>query len=700
MKRTTLVFILLMSSIIIYAQQINPPLAERIPFEIKTMHGNTRTDYYYWMKNRDDKNVIDYLKAENSYTESMMASTKPLQQKLINEMRSRIKDEETELPYKKGDYFYYSRYEAGKDYEIFCRKNDRENAVEEIIVDGNELAKGQVFLSFEVEISPDQKKACVMMDVKGRNFFTIKIKDLSTGKWLKDNIENTRNGVAWANDNASFVYAVPDKETLRVFQVKKHILGQKQNKDKLLYQENDETLDCYVYKSRSEKYIFIDVERTDASAFYYLEADNPDKVQTAVKFEAGIYNTVDHTDGDVFFIKTNYHAPNYKLVKSKIGNQNIQEWVDVIAERQDVFLQSIEFFKDFTVLEELENGLIQLHVINKKGQNYLIDFDEAGYYASLGYNPDFNQPTFRYVYSSLISPFTVYDFNESTKEKKLLKQQDVPGYDKSQYKTERFFVTARDGKKVPVTVVYRTDKFKKNGTAPGLIYGYGAYGSSTDDYFDSNVFSLLDRGFVFCNTHIRGGSEMGGAWYEDGKMLHKKNTFFDFIDCSEWLIKNNYVAKDKLFANGLSAGGLLMGAISNFRPDLYRGIIADVPFVDVMTTMEDASIPLTSFEWLEWGNPAIKEQYDYMYSYSPYDNVAAKNYPNMLVTTGLNDSQVQYFEPAKWVAKLRYLKTDNNLLLFKINMDAGHGGNSGRYEMLNDYAVFYAFMLNILGINE
>ncbi|MFN3940607.1 MAG: prolyl oligopeptidase family serine peptidase [Chitinophagales bacterium] len=403
--------------------------------------------------------------------------------------------------------------------------------------------------------------------------------------------------------------------------------------------------------------------------------------------------TPEHTEGDKFFILTNYKARNYKVVECGMRYTTTDNWKDVIPHRPDVFINEIVYFKNFKVLEEASNGLTQLHVIKNGTENY-IKFEEPAYYVALGDNPEYNADFVRYEYASLISPFSVYDYSINSGESVLRKTVDVPNYNKMLYATERVMVTARDGKKIPLTIAYRKDKLIKNGTMPGFIYGYGSYGSSNEDYFDANIFTLLDRGFIYANTHIRGGQEMGGEWYEEGKMLNKKNTFYDFIDCSTWLIENKYVAKDGLFANGLSAGGLLMGAVVTMRPDLYRGVIADVPFVDVLSTMEDETIPLTSFEWLEWGNPAIKEQYEYMKSYSPYDNVAATAYPAMLVTTGLHDSQVQYWEPAKWVAKLRYTKTDNNLLLLKTNMDAGHGGKSGRYEYLKEVAFMYAFILN------
>lgn len=677
-----------------------PPMAQRIPYTIKGSFGD-REDPYYWLKNRDDSKVIDYLKAENAYLAEVMAPTKALQETLFKEMVGRIEEDESSVPYKKGNYYYYTRYVKGGEYPIVCRKKEVLTAPEEIIIDGNDLAKGHPYLSFDVEISHDESKACIVMDVAGRNFYTIKIKDLTTGNWLKDEIKDTRNGCVWSKDDKAIVYGVPDKETLRVYQVKKHVIGTKDKEDVILTQEDDNTLDLYVYESRSRDFIFVNGSRTDASYVAYTSATNPAKFILIEPLTTDHIYSADHVRGEEFMIHTNYQAKNYRLCSAKIGNATKENWKDIIPHRKDVFLEDVEYFATFYVAQESKNGLTSLRIVAPNGDEDEIQFDEPAYYSTLAYNPEPNSTNIRFVYSSLITPFTTYEFDTKTLSKTILKQDVIPsGYDKSQYVTERIMVPARDGKMVPMTIAYRKDKYKKDGTAPGFIYGYGSYGYSNEDYFDSNILSLMDRGFVYANTHIRGGQEMGGAWYEDGKMLNKKNTFYDFIDCSKYLIDNKYIAKDKLFANGGSAGGLLMGAISNFAPELYRGIIADVPYVDVMTTMEDESIPLTTFEYLEWGNPKIKEQYDYMYSYSPYDNVEAKNYPNMLITTGLNDSQVQYFEPAKWTAKLRYTKTDNNLLLLKVNMDAGHGGQSGRYESVNEIAFMYTFILSCLGMNE
>jgi len=677
-----------------------PPVAARIPYQINGSFGD-REDPYYWLKNRDNKQVTDYLEAENAYLKEVMAPTEGLQKQLFKEMVDRIEEDEQSVPYRKDEFYYYSRYEKGGEYPIYCRKKGSLEAKEEIIINGNELAKGHEYLSFNIEVSHDHTKVCVIVDVEGRNFYVIKIKNLITGEWLSDEIKDTRNGCLWSKDDKTIVYGVPDKETLRVYQVKKHLIGSSVADDVLLLQEDDETLDIFIYQSRSNEYIFAYLGRTDASIIKYTDGTNPDKFNLIEPLTANHDYIADHINGGEFTIKTNFNAKNYRLCTVKIANPAKENWVDLIPARDNVFLEGVTYFNDFFVAQESANGLSTLRIISRTGKDNFIQFDEPGYYATMSTNPEMNTNKIRFAYASLITPFTTYEYDVTTNTKTILKQDVIPsGYDKSQYTTERLMVKVRDGKMVPLTIAYRKDAVKKDGTAPGFIYGYGAYGYSNEDYFDSNILSLLDRGFIYANTHIRGGQELGGAWYEDGKMLNKKNTFYDFIDCSKYLIDNNYVAKDKLFANGGSAGGLLMGAIANMAPELYNGIIADVPYVDVITTMEDASIPLTTFEWLEWGNPAIKEQYDYMMSYSPYDNVTAKKYPNFLVTTGLNDSQVQYFEPAKWVAKLRYTKTDNNLLLFKTNMDAGHGGQSGRYESVNEVAFMYTFMLHCLGVTK
>jgi len=617
-------------------------------------------------------------------------------------MKSRIKEDDSSVPYKLDDYYYYSRTVAGGEYPVYCRKKNSLESPEEVIADGNELGKGKPFLNFFVEPSHDHQLACVVMDTVGRNFYSIRIKNLATGKWLDDIIPDTRGDVAWSSDSKSFFYSVPDKETLRQYKVMRHTLNQPASSDALVYEEKDETLDCGVNESKSRKYIFINSSRTDANLVLWINAENPGKPILVSPLEKDVHYNPDHAAGETFFILTNRNAKNFRFAETPINKTSADNWKDIVPERENVLLQNVELFKDYFVAEEVSEGLTQLRVIKWKDKSeHTIAFDEPAYDAELGYMPDINSPVVRYTYTSFTTPKTTYDFNLETRERKVMKQQEVPGgFDKNLYTVERVMVTSRDGKKVPMSLAYRKDKYAKDGKHPGWIYGYGSYGISIAPAFSSNRISLLDRGFVFAIAHIRGGKDMGGQWYDDGKMMHKKNTFTDFIDCSEWLVKNNYTSSEKLFASGGSAGGLLMGAITNMRPDLYRGVIAQVPFVDVVTTMMDESIPLTTFEWLEWGNPSIPEQYDYMLSYSPYDNVEKKKYPNLLVMTGLHDSQVQYWEPAKWVAKLRDRKTDNNLLFLHTNMEAGHGGASGRFKSLRDVALQYAFAMDILGIRD
>ncbi len=681
---------------------VQPPVAKIEPFEIVSKHGHKRIDNYYWLKNRNDSAVIDYLKAENAYLDTMMAHTKALQEKLFNELRSRIKEDDSTVPYKLDDYYYYTRYITGGEYPLYCRKKGSLDAPEEIIVDGNELGKGQNFLNFFISQSPNHNLIAIAMDTVGRNFYAVKFKDMTTGKLLPDVISDTRGGYVWTNDNRSILYAVPDKETLRTYQIKRHILGTPVSADQLIYEEKDETLAVGISKTKSKKYFIISSGRTDASFSQYLDADKPDQPRIIQPLMDNVDYSVEHIGGDRFYIYTNLDAKNYRLAETPVNKPGKENWKDVIPHRENVFLQDVDFFKDYLALVEMNAGLTKIRIIKWADRSeHFIDFGEPAYYAGLGYNPEYNTLMLRYNYQSLTTPPSVYDYNMETRQKELKKEQPVlGGFDKNNYASERVMVKARDGREIPLSIVYRKDRFKKDGTLPGWIYGYGSYGATMYPTFSSNRISLLDRGFVYAIAHVRGGQEMGGQWYDEGKMLNKKNTFTDFIDCSEWLIQNNYVAKDKLFASGGSAGGLLMGAITNMRPDLYRGIIAAVPFVDVVTTMMDESIPLTTFEWKEWGNPNIKEEYLYMLSYSPYDNVEKKAYPNLLVTTGLHDSQVQYWEPAKWVAKLRAMKTDKNRLFLYTNMDAGHGGASGRFKRLKEVALEYAFVLDILGIEE
>ena len=680
---------------------VKPPIAQKKPFEIVAKHGHKRIDNYYWLKEREDTAVINYLTAENKYLDTMTASTKGLREKLYAEMKGRIKEKDESVPYKDGEYFYYTRFEEGYDYPIFCRKKGSLEATEEVIANGNELGKNQKYFNLFIVNSPKHDLIALCVDTIGRRFYTIKIKNMTTGQMLPDQIEGTTGNLSWANDNQTLFFSKQDPNTLRANQVHRHTLGTKAN-DKLIYEEKDQTLSCYLNKTKSHKYILVNSGRTDASFSQYLDADNINsKLLMIEPLQNDVEYGVDHS-GDKFYIRTNLNARNYRLIETPAAKPAKENWKDVIPNRDNVFFRGFDLFKNYLAVEEESEGLTKIRLIKWSDKSESsIDFGEAAYVAGTDNNPEFDTNVIRYSYQSMTTPPSVYDYTMDTHEKKLLKQREVlGGFNPANYQTERVMATARDGVKVPVSIVYRKDKFKKDGTNPCQEYAYGSYGSTTYATFSSNRLSLLDRGFVFAIAHVRGGQEMGGQWYEDGKMMKKKNTFNDFVDVSEYLINNKYSAKDQLFAYGGSAGGLLMGAITNMRPELYKGVIAGVPFVDVITTMMDETIPLTTFEWREWGNPNIQEQYEYMLSYSPYDQVEKKNYPNLLVTTGLHDSQVQYWEPAKWVAKLRDMKTDNNLLLMYTNMDAGHGGASGRFRAIIDEARRQAFMLDLVGIKE
>ncbi len=679
---------------------VKPPVAAKKPFEIVAKHGHKRIDNYFWLKEREDTAVINYLNAENRYLDTMTVHTKALREKLYNEMKGRIKEKDESVPVKDGAYFYYTRFEEGYDYPIYCRKKDNMESPEEVIANGNDLGKNQKYFNLFIVNSPNHNLIALCMDTIGRRFYNIRVKNMITGELLPDKIENTTGNIEWANDNATIFFGRQDPTSLRSFQIHRQTLGT--SIDKIIYEEKDQTLSCYVSKTKSDKYIIINSGRTDASFSQFLDANNINSKLTIMEpLQNDVDYTVDHAC-DKFYIRTNLNAKNYRLVETTATKPGKENWKDVIPGRPDVFLGGFELFKNYLALDEESEGLTKIRLLKWSDKSVkTIDFGEPAYVAGIDDNREFDTNVIRYNYQSMTTPSSVYDYNMDTGEKKLMKQREVlGGFSSSNYQTERVMATARDGAKVPISIVYRKDKFKKDGTNPCLQYAYGSYGSSTYASFSSNRLSLLDRGFVYAIAHVRGGQEMGGQWYEDGKMLKKKNTFNDFIDCSEYLVTNKYSAKDKLFAYGGSAGGLLMGAITNMRPDLYKGVIAGVPFVDVINTMMDETIPLTTFEWREWGNPNIQEQYEYMLSYSPYDQVEKKNYPNLLVTTGLHDSQVQYWEPAKWVAKLRDMKTDDNLLLLYINMDAGHGGSSGRFRAIKDEAMRQAFMLDLIGITE
>ncbi|HSH53100.1 MAG TPA: S9 family peptidase, partial [Bacteroidales bacterium] len=666
------------------------------------IHGNTRIDNYYWLNDRENPAVIKYLEAENRYTESVLKPTEDLQENLFEEMKSRIKETDQSVPYFFNGYYYYSRYEEGKEYPFYCRKKGTLDANEEVMLNVNEMAKGYDFYRVTgINVSPDNKLLAFGVDTVSRRKYTIHIKNLETGKVLSENIPLTTGSVAWASDSKTFFYTQKDDATLRSHKIFKHKLGDNYSLDQEVYHEEDETFSIGIYKSKSQKYLLISSYSTLSNEYRFLDANNPDGDFKIIQpRERRLEYGVAHF-GDYFYIKTNLNAENFRIMRTPIDKTTKENWEEVIPHRNDVFLEGIEIFKNYFVVEERSNGLNNIRIINwETNDEHYIDFDEEVYMAYVSTNPDFNTDVLRFGYTSMTTPGSTYDYNMKTRKRELKKQQEVLGdFDPSNYETKRLWATADDGTKIPMSIVYRKG-IKLDGNNPALIYGYGSYGATMDPYFSSIRLSLLDRGFVYAIAHIRGSQYLGRQWYEEGKLLKKINTFTDFNDCAEYLIEQNYTNPEKLFAMGGSAGGLLMGAIVNLQPELYKGVIAAVPFVDVVTTMLDESIPLTTSEFDEWGNPKVKEYYDYMLSYSPYDQVKAQDYPAMLVTTGLHDSQVQYWEPAKWVAKLRDMKTDDHVLLLHTNMKAGHGGASGRFEALRETAMEYAFMFQLLRIKE
>ncbi|OFX87400.1 MAG: oligopeptidase B [Bacteroidetes bacterium GWF2_33_16] len=700
---TSKLFLLLIGITILSCKNtsIQPPDAKKIAKEL-TIHGDTRIDNYYWLNERENPEVISYLEAENNYTNAILKPTEQLQEKLFNEMKSRIKEDDESVPYKDNGYFYYSRYETGKEYPIYCRKKNSLEAPEEIMLDVNQLAEGHdYFQASGLNVSPDNKLLAYGVDTVSRRNYTIYIKNLETGELLPEAISNTVGYAVWANDNATIFYVKKDEITLRSYQIYRHELKNSSVFDVLVYQENDETFSTYITKTKSDKYLLIGSGSTLSDEYRFLDANNPKGDFKIIQpRERGLEYKISHF-GDYFYIRTNIDAQNFKLVKTPVTKTTKENWKDVIPQNENAYLENIEIFKDFLVVEERKDGLNQMRIIKwSDNSEHNLDFGEETYSAYISTNPDFDSKLLRYGYSSLTTPTSTIDYNMVTREKTIKKEQEVlGGFDKSNYESKRIFAKANDGKKIAMSIVYRKG-LELDGTNPALIYGYGSYGATMDPYFSSTRLSLLDRGFVYAIAHVRGEQYYGRQWYEDGKLLNKKNTFTDFNSCAEYLIEQGYTSSEKLFAMGGSAGGLLMGAIANMRPDLYKGIIAAVPFVDVVTTMLDESIPLTTSEFDEWGNPKDSIFYEYMLSYSPYDQVKAQDYPAMLVTTGLHDSQVQYFEPAKWVAKLRDKKTDKNVLLLYTNMEAGHGGASGRFQALKEYALEDAFIFQQLGINE
>jgi oligopeptidase B len=672
------------------------PIAIKKP-QLLEIHGHQRQDPYYWMNERENQEVIDYLNAENAYLKEVMKPTEVLQKQLFEEMKGRIKEQDESVPYFKSGYFWYTRYEQGSEYPIFCRKLGSLEAEEEVILDVNILAVGKSYFQVgQAATSTNQKILAFAADEVGRRIYTLHFKNLETQEMLEDQIPEVTGNFVWAADQSSIFYSKQDPETLRSYQIYKHILGSSCSTDQLVYEELDEEFSCVVHKTKSEKYILIHSESTISSEVRFVPAEQPTApLQILQARIPHLEYAADHF-GEYFYIRTNDQAQNFKLVKAPITSPSKENWVEVIPHRPEVLLEDFDLFSKFLVTQERSMGLTQIHIQPWESENegHSLPFDDETYTAYVGMNPEFDTTLLRFGYNSLVSPSSVYDYDMVTRHKTLLKQQEVVGgHDPSDYHSERIWAKASDGVLVPISLVYKKSTFKKDGNQPLLLYAYGSYGYSMDPYFSSNRLSLLQRGFVFAIAHIRGGEDLGRAWYEDGKLLKKKNTFTDFIACAEHLIEKNYTSAAHLYAMGGSAGGLLMGAVINMRPELFHGVVANVPFVDVVTTMLDESIPLTTGEFQEWGNPKEKEFYEYMHSYSPYDNVREQAYPNLLVTSGLHDSQVQYWEPTKWVAKLRELKTDQHTLLLFTNMEAGHGGASGRFNPLKEIALEYAFLL-------
>ncbi|KXH81664.1 S9 family peptidase [Chryseobacterium kwangjuense] len=701
--------ILIMSASAIQSQKfpdLKAPIAEKQE-HIREIHGDKVNDPYYWMidyfkKGKDSTKVVDYLKAENTYWTGMMKDTEPFREQLFQEMKSRIKEKDESVPVFKKGYYYYSRTETGKQYFKYCRKKGSLTAPEEILLDVDKMAEGHSYYSASgFSISPDNTKMIFGVDDVSRRQYKLFIKDLTTGKITDLEIKNTGGSAEWGNDNKTIFYTANNPVTLLSEKIKRHTLGTDPAKDVTVYEEQDKTNFISVYKSKNEKFIFIYSGATTSSETKYLDADKPNGEFKV--FQPRMKNVLYSVTPleDKFLIRTNKDALNFKIVETPLDKTGVDNWKDFIPHRKDVLMQSISAFKNYLVFGERQNGLSQLVIYDRKtGKKEFLKFDEPAYTVYSSENPEYNTDNFRFGYTSMVTPSSQFEQDLKTGKRVLLKQQEVlGGYDKSNYVTERLFATAKDGTKIPISIVYKKG-YKKDGNSPLLLYAYGSYGSSMDATFSSTRLSLLNRGFAFAIAHIRGGQEMGRQWYEDGKMMKKKNTFTDFIDSGEYLVKEKYTSPKHLYAQGGSAGGLLMGAVANMSPNLWNGVISQVPFVDVINTMLDESIPLTTNEYDEWGNPNNKDAYLYMKSYSPYENIEKKNYPNLLVTTGLHDSQVQYFEPAKWVSKLRDMKTDKNVLLLKTDMEYGHGGASGRFDYLKDTALVYAFMFKLEGINK
>lgn len=671
------------------------PKAKKIP-QLLESHGHQRIDNYYWMRERENPEVIDYLNAENNYLKESLKSTEEFQEQLFQEIKGRIKEDDQSVPYLKSGYYWYVKYETGAEYPLYCRKKGNLDAPEEIFLDVNKLAEGKAFYQVGgTAATQDLRTLAFAADEVGRRIYTIHFKNLETGEILADQIPEITGNFVWAADHQTLFYSKQHPETLRSYQIYSHRLGTDVSDDILIYEEKDGEFSCVIHKTKSDRFLLIHSESTISSEIRFLEADRPQgDFQILQERIPHIEYAADHYE-EHFWIRTNHQAQNFKLVKAPISAPGIENWEDVIPHRKNVLLEDFDIFANFLVTQERSNGLCKINITPWDGTTpHTLDFDDETYTAWISTNPEFDTDMLRFGYNSLVTPSSTYDYQMVTREKILLKQQEiVGGYDSGAYTSARIWAKATDGTMIPISLVYKIDKFTADGQNPLLLYSYGSYGFSMEAYFSSSRLSLLDRGFVFAIAHIRGGEDLGRNWYEGGKMLNKRNTFTDYICCAEHLIAEKYTSAPHLYGMGGSAGGLLMGAVMNIRPEIFNGLIAAVPFVDVVTTMLDESIPLTTGEFQEWGNPKDKVYYEYMLSYSPYDNVESKEYPNLLITSGLHDSQVQYWEPTKWVAKLREMKTDSNLLFLHTNMDAGHGGASGRFNSLKELALEYTFLL-------
>lgn len=687
---------------------LKPPAAQKIVKEL-TYHGQTRIDNYYWLQERENPKVMDYLNAENNYTNSVMKQTgmAALQQKLYREITARIQQEDISVPYRWNGYYYYRRFETDKEYAVYCRGKstmeggEKPDSKEEVLLDVNKMAEGHNYYRVaDIYVSPNNDLVAFGVDTVGRRKYTIHFKNQAAGKILDDAIPNTTGEAAWANDNKTIFYALKD-DALRPYKIMKHCLGKPIAEDNEIFYETDNTFDLSVFNSRSKKYVFIVSVSTLSTEYRFLDADQPDGIFSTIQpREKNLDYSVDHYK-DKFYIRTNWQAKNFRLMETPVGKTTKENWTAATPYHEEIFLEEFQVFKNFLVLKERIDGLLRLKIIKWQNlEGHYLNFPEETYTAAFGYNPEIDTDILLFTYNSLTTPYSTFQYDMNTRTRKLLKQEAVVGnFKPTDYNAERRYVVVRDGARVPISLVYRKG-LPMNGNNPLLLEGYGAYGLCYDPEFSPAYLSLLDRGFVYAIAHIRGGQEMGRDWYENGKLLKKKNSFIDFIDCAQYLVNEKFTNPNKLFAMGGSAGGLLMGAVANMGPGLFKGIIANVPWLDVVTCMLDESIPLVTGEFDEWGDPKSKEYYDYQLSYSPYDNIEAREYPAMFITTGFHDSQVQYWDPAKYVAKLREKKTDNNLLLFYCDMNAGHSGASGRFRGYEKTTMQYAFMLYLVGIKD